>query len=148
MEWQRIGDNARLMSTTTIAAVADVVTRAASDSAFRTQLLSAPADTLNAAGIDVPSGTSVSVLENTSSLVNLVIAPKPDGVATPTSSPSTTLDLWTQLVADTWSDASLKSRLLEDPMTVLAERGISLPSGVQARVYEATDTNFILVVQS
>ena len=41
---------------------------------------------------------------------------------------------WELLVADTWDDAALKQRLLDDPATVLKERGISMPEGVSVNV--------------
>ena len=41
---------------------------------------------------------------------------------------------WELLVADTWDDPALKQRLLDDPATVLKERGISVPEGVSVNV--------------
>jgi Nitrile hydratase, alpha chain len=46
---------------------------------------------------------------------------------------------WEMLVADAWDDEQLKQRLISDPVTVLRERGIRVPQGLQIRVVEDTD---------
>ena len=43
------------------------------------------------------------------------------------------------LVAQAWSDESLKERLISDPAAVLAEYGIDVPEGIELRVVEDTD---------
>ncbi len=132
---------------TTISQVAEVVDRAASDPAFRQRLLSAPAVTLQDAGIDVPEGSEVRVLENSDRLRHMILPQKPEGFeddeagSTP-SAPATDaekLHAHARLVIDSWSDAGLRARLLGDPATVLAERGITLPAGTEVRVVEAGD---------
>jgi Nitrile hydratase, alpha chain len=129
-------------STTTIAQVAAVVDRAASDSSFRAQLLSAPAATLQSAGVAIPSGAEVKVLENTGALVDLVLPPKP-AVTSPVPAG---LDAYSQLVADTWNDPALEAKLLQNPAAVLSERGLAVPAGVQVRVTAATEQVLYLVV--
>lgn len=47
---------------------------------------------------------------------------------------------WELLVADTWDDPDLKQRLLNDPHTVLKERGITIPEGLQIEVLEDSET--------
>ena len=139
---------------TTIADVAQVVNRAAADPAFRQRLLSAPAATLLEAGIDVPAGTEVRVLENTDRLRHMVLPEKPEGfvddeAGTTPGAPTSdveTLHAHARLVIDSWSDAGLKARLLSDPAAVLAERGIALPDGVGLRVVEASDGTLYLVL--
>jgi hypothetical protein len=134
--------------TATIAQIADVVGRAADDSSFRQQLLSAPAATLEGAGVSIPSGYGVQVLENTTSLVHLVLPARPSGVSdadlkqTATSSSTASsvaekLGALGQLVVATWTDSGLKSQLIQDPVAVLAERGISMAAGVTVKVVEA-----------
>jgi len=44
-----------------------------------------------------------------------------------------------QLVARAWQDAALKQRLLTNPAAVLAEAGITVPSGTEPRIVENTD---------
>ena len=47
---------------------------------------------------------------------------------------------WSQIVAKAWADESFKRRLLAEPATVLKEQGIAVPSGVQVKVVEDTET--------
>jgi hypothetical protein len=135
---------------TTISQVAEVVDRAATDPAFRQELLSAPAATLRAAGIAIPEGSEVRVVENTAGLRHLVLPGKPEGFeheeappsgSAPGAAASTAEKLHehARLVVDTWSDGDLRARLLNDPRAVLAERGIAPPDAVELRVVETTD---------
>ncbi len=57
---------------------AKVVARAWSDEAFKAQLLSDPAAALKEAGVAVPDGVTVEVVENTETLFHLVLPPRPD----------------------------------------------------------------------
>jgi len=134
---------------TTIAEIADVVDRSATDPAFRQQLLSAPAAALQAAGVDVPAGSEVRVLENTDGVRHLVLPRRPPGfeddeaarsgsAAGAATSPAETLYAHARLVVDSWSDGALRARLLSDPAAVLAERGITVP-GVALRAVDAAD---------
>jgi hypothetical protein len=131
---------------TTIAQVAEVVDRAAFDPAFRRQLLGAPAATLQGAGIEVPDGLEVRVVENTDRLRHIVLPQKPDdfsddgdAAAAGGSSPAENLHAHARLVVDTWSDADLRSRFLENPAAVLAERGVTVPDAAELRVLQADD---------
>ena len=145
------------MSTATIAQVADVVSRAASDSSYRQQLLSAPADALQSAGISIPSGMTVQVLENSSSVAHLVLPSRPSDVsdadlqpiaAAPSvgSSVADKLDAYGRLVVSTWTDSDLKSRFLADPASVLAERGIAVPSGLTIKAVEESSSILYLTI--
>ncbi len=55
-----------------------VVAKAWSDDAFKAQLLSDPAAALKEAGVAVPDGVEVKVVENTETLFHLVLPPRPD----------------------------------------------------------------------
>jgi hypothetical protein len=55
---------------------------------------------------------------------------------------------WELLVADTWDDPALKQRLLDDPATVLKERGISVPEGVSVKVIANDENTENLVLPS
>jgi hypothetical protein len=44
-----------------------------------------------------------------------------------------------QIVAKTWLDPELKTRLLTSPATVLREHGIAVPTTAEVRVVEDTD---------
>ncbi len=57
---------------------AKVVARAWSDDAFKAQLLGDPATALKEAGVAVPDGVEVKVVENTEAVFHLVLPPRPD----------------------------------------------------------------------
>lgn len=44
------------------------------------------------------------------------------------------------LFAACWDDAALKERFMQDPKSVLAERGIEIPEGMDVNVVENSDT--------
>jgi Nitrile hydratase, alpha chain len=133
---------------TTITQVADVVDRATFDPAFRQRLVSAPASALRSAGIKVPDGLEVRVVENTDRVRHIVLPQKPEGfsgdahASTPARGGSTPENLaaHASLVVDTWSDPGLKARFLENPPAVLAERGVTVPDAAELRVVEASDS--------
>ncbi len=143
---------------TTIEQAGTVASRAATDSTFRKQLLAAPAATLQAAGVAIPPGMQVHVLENTSTLVNLVVPARPAGVsdadlksaagspAAAGSSPAEQLAALGALFAQSWADSALQARLLQNPAATLAERGIHTGSGVQVQAVLATDSRAYLVL--
>ena len=141
---------------TAIAEVAGIVDRAAADAAFRQELLRAPVATLQGEGIDVPAGSEVRVLENTAGLRHLVLPARPDGfeddeppgaASGGARSPAEALHAHARLVIDSWSDGDLRARLLADPASVMAERGIALPGDVaELRVVEPDDRILYLVI--
>ena len=129
-------------SNTTIAQVASATSRAATDAAFRSQVLSNPASALQSAGIAIPAGSTMQVLENTSTLVNLIVPPKP---ANASSVPSG-LDPYSQLIADAWNDPAVAAELQQHPNAVLAARGVSIPAGVQVKVTQAAANVLYFVI--
>jgi intracellular multiplication protein IcmD len=144
-------------ATTTMEQVANVITKAATDPTFRNQLLNSAATALQSQGIILPEGMSLQVLENSSTLANLVIPAKPadssgdatqeaSSLAASVTAPNSALDAWAKLVIDSWQNADLKQRLLSDPAAVLAERGFTVPPGLNVRVVEATDANSFVVL--
>lgn len=56
---------------------ARITAKAWSDPAFKARLLSDPHVALREAGIDIPAGKTVKVVENTSDTVHLVLPPPP-----------------------------------------------------------------------
>ena len=56
-----------------------VLAKAWSDSSFKAQLLADPPAALAALGVAVPAGVTVKVLEDTDSLIHLVLRPPPTG---------------------------------------------------------------------
>jgi hypothetical protein len=45
---------------------------------------------------------------------------------------------WGMIVAQAWSDDSLKAKLLENPESILREYGVEIPYGIELRVVEDT----------
>jgi len=58
---------------------AQVVAKAWSDAAFKKRLLTQPAAVLKEAGVDVPEGLQLKVVENTERLAHLILPPAPAG---------------------------------------------------------------------
>ena len=56
-----------------------VVAKAWSDEGFKSKLLTNPGAALAEAGIDVPAGVTVNVVENTSNTMHLVLPQRPEG---------------------------------------------------------------------
>lgn len=55
---------------------------------------------------------------------------------------------WNQIVTRALTDAAFKQRLLAEPATVIKEQGIAVPSGVEIRVVENTDSVVHLTLPS
>ena len=64
------------------ATYAKLMARAWSDAAFKAKLLSDPRSALTAAGIEVPNGISVKVVEDTEDTRHLVLPTAPEGELT------------------------------------------------------------------
>ncbi|TEB09923.1 NHLP leader peptide family RiPP precursor [Pelotomaculum propionicicum] len=58
-----------------------IIARAWSDADFKARLLANPAETLQAAGVEVPAGVKVKAVENTNEQFYLVIPQKPDDLS-------------------------------------------------------------------
>ena len=56
-----------------------IIAKAWRDPAFKAQLIADPHGTLKSAGVDMPAGVTVKVVENTDKHVHLVLPPKPTG---------------------------------------------------------------------
>jgi hypothetical protein len=61
------------------AAYGKIIAKAWRDPAFKAQLIADPQGTLKSAGVDMPVGVTVKVVENTDKHVHLVLPPKPTG---------------------------------------------------------------------
>ena len=145
-------------STVTIDQMASVIERAATDSAFRQQLLADPASALQSAGISIPAGAKVKVVEDTQNLRYLVVPSRPTGVSdadlatvASESLPAGTsvednIASYSQLVAASWTDGALRSKLLSDPAAALSARGIRVPSDVRLQAAESSENDLVLAV--
>jgi len=58
---------------------ARIVAQAWADENFKARLLADPAAVLSEAGLNVPAGVGLQVLENTANVVHLVLPPPPSG---------------------------------------------------------------------
>ena len=56
--------------------------------------------------------------------------------------------VWAQLVAQSWEDADLKTRLLDDPAALLKENGVDVPEDVTVKSFEDDGNTIILPVSS
>lgn len=145
-------------STVTIDQLSSVVSKAAGDPAFRAQLLANPSATLQSAGVQIPAGAKVKVVEDTQSVRYLIVSARPEGIsdadlATAASesiandgSVAAKIAVYAQLVAKSWTDSSLRSSLLSNPGATLAAHGISVPSGVQVKAIDASPNDLVLTV--
>jgi hypothetical protein len=108
-----------------------VYDRAATDPAFRQQLLASPSATLAAAGLDV-SGLTIDAVENSAARADLLLPVKPAFVTDEeakaaaevppdTSSPTAPLQRWAQLVFGSWTDSALRQRILTDAAWLAAQ---------------------------
>lgn len=48
--------------------------------------------------------------------------------------------MYGQVVARSWADEEFKARLLADPAAVLREEGFPVPTGIEVRAVESTDS--------
>lgn len=145
-------------SSVTVDQLSSAVNRAATDPAFRAQLLANPSAALQSAGVSIPAGVTVKVVEDTQNLRYAVVPPRPDGIsdadlATATSesiandgSVAAKIAVYAQLVAKSWTDSSLRSSLLSNPASTLAAHGIAAPSGVQVKAVESSSNELVLAV--
>lgn len=142
----------------TIDQLAPVVERAATDPAFRQQLLTSPTATLESAGIVIPAGAQVQIVEDTQDLRHAVIGSRPDAlsdadlaqaISESLPSPGSVEDniaSFSQLVARSWTDSALRSQLLSDPAGTLAAHGIQVPAGVSVKAIESSPASLVLAV--
>lgn len=145
-------------STCTVDQLSSVVNQAATDPAFRAELLGNPSATLQSAGISIPVGVSVNVVEDTQNVRYAIVSARPDGIsdadlATATSesiandgSVAASIAVYAQLVAKSWTDSSLRSSLFSNPAATLAAHGISVPSGVQVTAVESSENDLVVAV--
>ncbi len=59
--------------------VSKAIARAWTDPDYKTKLLSDPHAALAEAGVEVPAGTTIKVMENTADTVHVVLPPAPEG---------------------------------------------------------------------
>jgi hypothetical protein len=146
-----------LDGTATMDQVANVISLAQSDPAFRNQLLTSPETALQSQGITMPPGASLQVLENSSTLANIVIPSKPANVSVDAAHelallestgavPHSALDAFAKLVIDAWEDWAINQQLQSNLGAVLRVRGIMIPAGLRVNAVQSSDTASYVVV--
>jgi hypothetical protein len=126
------------------ARVWEIIKKASVDRDLKTRLLKDSSAVFKENNISVPGGMSFKVLEDTNTVFNFVIPPKPDGGQSPTDIKSTGGP--EQLLTRAWSDKPFKQALLSDTMKVLKENGIGAPDGITIKAFEDTDKLKHLVI--
>jgi len=149
-----------------------IFARAWRDPDFKVALIANPAVTLEAEGVEVPAGTTVTVLENTDNIFHFVLPKKPADEFSGKSLESAALlaiDLYkwrrrgllgheesifiseneleiSRVIAKAWRDPTFKAALLANPTSVLEAEGMDVPAGGTVTVVENTDNHFHLVL--
>ena len=125
--------------------IAEIFLRTWTDSEFRDQLVSNPADTLTECGFSFSKGMKITVFEDTPERINVVLPAAPWVIPTHlTLSPYIEDDVPTEqkVIADMnvkiWYEPDFKELLLSDPSGVLAGVGVTIPAGVEIVVHENT----------
>ena len=148
------------MSTTTVTVdqLSSVINKAATDPAFRSALVANASTTLQSAGVSIPAGAKVRVVQDTQNLRYALVSTRPEGLSDADLAKATSesiandgsvaakIALYAQLVAKSWTDSALRSKLLSDPAATLAAHGISVPAGVQVQAIETSPDNLVLTV--
>ncbi len=55
-------------------------------------------------------------------------------------------EVWPRVVAQSWSDAEYKSRVLNDPRQVLTEAGVNVPDDIELSVSDGGQSKVYLVI--
>jgi hypothetical protein len=149
-----------------------IFARAWRDPDFKVALIANPAVALEAEGVEVPPGTTVTVLENTDHIFHFVLPNKPAGEFSGErleSAAMLAIDLYNwrrrgllshkdsvfmseneleiaRIIAKAWRDPAFKAALLAAPTSVLEAEGMDVPAGGTVTVVENTDNHFHLVL--
>lgn len=132
---------------TTISKLAIVIEKAASDPAYRKALATSTKATLESAGISIPDGLEVKLVENSDEVRNLIRYARSSlssetlqqikSLAANAESPKTALESYAKLQIDAWLDPTLEKQLEADAKATLSKYGISLPASVTVEQLEA-----------
>lgn len=139
---------------------AKMLAQATQDSKFRSRLIAEPLAVIAEKGWDVPTQTQITVVEETPNHYYLVLPalelldeqPKanqtPQTPENPSSISSTghMLEIEVQLLAQAAQDSEFCSRLITDPKTVMAEKGLNFPTDIQVTVLQETSNHYYLVL--
>lgn len=145
---------------------AQVIAKAWQSEKYKEQFLKNPDAVMKEAGLKIPEGKHIKVVENTESIFYFLLPKKPDKKENEMSAENLTdkmmhnmmkvslsLDIQPQLFAKmtdkAWHSKNYKEQLLKNPDAVLKESGIQMPEGIHFKVVEDTESifHFILPVK-
>jgi hypothetical protein len=122
--------------------MAQIVTRAWEDPAFKQELLNNPKAVLAEAGVEVPDNVDLKILEETPNNLYLIV-PK-EAVSETAVEEEKTVDA---LIARAGRDAAFRQELFNSPKAVIQrELGVSIPAETEVHVLEPTDTKAYMVL--
>ncbi|MEH2070408.1 MAG: NHLP leader peptide family RiPP precursor [Nostoc sp.] len=143
---------------------AQMLTQAVQNSDFRSRLIADPLVVAAENGWDVPTQIQMTVVEETPSHYYLVLPALgtqkdllgEDLLANQTaqisensslvSSTAHILEIEVQLLARAAQDCDFRTRLIADPKTVMAEKGLNFPTDIQVSVLQETANHYYLVL--
>jgi intracellular multiplication protein IcmD len=140
----------------TLSQLATVIEKAASDPSYRAALATSTQATLAAAGVSVPAGFDVQVVENSGDVRKLITYAKSslssedlqqlEQLVAGAGTAKTAIESYAKLLIDSWADADLEVLLATDPAAALARYGISIPAGVSVETLVADASSSYLVL--
>ncbi len=126
----------------TIASVQDLFRVVWSDAEFKQEFLANPTATLSQAGVTIPEGVELTVLEESDNNIFFVI-PGAEAAAEIEDDG----DLIARLIAKAATDDALRSEMLADPKAViLRETGLVIPEEANVSVFQQTKDHVYFVL--
>jgi hypothetical protein len=125
--------------------VADVIAKVQKDPAAKAELLKNPVAFMEKAlDVKLPAGQTIKVIEDTSSLLHVVL-PLPSG---DDKAGSVILNKTKrkELVERTYRDSAFKAELLKNPDEAVSKAGVKLPAGMKVVVVEDSAAALHLVL--
>ncbi|MEH2070410.1 MAG: NHLP leader peptide family RiPP precursor [Nostoc sp.] len=143
---------------------AQMLTQAVQDSHFRSRLIANPLAVAAENGWNIPTQTQITVVEETPSHYYLVLPAlgaqkdlkNEELIANQTaqtpensdlvSSTAHILEIEVQLLARAAQDSDFRNRLIANPKTVMAQKGLHFPTNIQVSVLQETPDHYYLVL--
>ncbi|MBI1209245.1 MAG: NHLP leader peptide family natural product precursor [Azospirillum sp.] len=134
-----------------------LISRAWTETEFRRRLLADGTATLKAERFPVREGLVVNVVENTDTLVHIVLPVKPpnweagggEGTVDADGADPAAFGALQHIVAKAWSDPGYRARLIADGTAVARSEGLAFRDGISVRILENSPTllHIVLPVQ-
>ena len=141
-----------------IASLTTVIQKAASNPAYRKALITSTKATLESAGITIPAGLEVKVVENSDKIRNMVTIAKSSltsddlqqlkTMVSSASVPKTAIESYAKLLVDSLTDPAVEKQLATDAKAALTKYGISIPSGVSINQLASSGATGYLAIPS